>query len=203
MDDSIKITLPEPRYNSDISAEEAIIKRRSVRDYEDKALNLPELAQLLWSAQGITGSSGKRAVPSAGATYPLEVYAVIGNVESIPQGIYRYRPHQNELLKVVDEEQRWALYRAALEQEWVTEAAIDIVVTAVYDRTTQRYGERGIRYVHMEAGHAAQNIYLQAVALDMGTVVIGAFDDDQVSEVLKLPDDEVPLYVIPVGKLRG
>jgi len=200
-EDSITIALPEPRYDSDISVEEAILQRRSVRDYTDEALTLPELAQLLWAAQGLTRSSGKRAAPSAGATYPLEIYAVTGNVEGIANGIYRYKPHQNELVKVVDGEQREALAQATLDQQFIAQAAVNLVITAIYERTTQRYGERGIRYVHMEAGHAAQNVCLQAVALKLGTVVIGAFHDDQICEILKLPDNEVPLYIIPVGKL--
>jgi len=200
-EDSITIALPEPRYDSDISVEEAILQRRSVRDYTDEALTLPELAQLLWAAQGLTRSSGKRAAPSAGATYPLEIYAVTGNVEGIANGIYRYKPHQNELVKVVDGEQREALAQATLDQQFIAQAAVNLVITAIYERTTQRYGERGIRYVHMEAGHAAQNVCLQAVALKLGTVVVGAFHDDQICEILKLPDNEVPLYIIPVGKL--
>ena len=202
MNDNITVALPQPRYDSDISVEEAILQRRSIRDYTDEALTLSELAQLLWAAQGITDPAGLRAAPSAGATYPLEIYAVTGNVEDIAKGIYQYRPHQNELVKVVDGEQREALAQAALDQQFIAQAPVNLVITAIYERTTHRYGERGIRYVYMEAGHAAQNVYLQAVALKLGTVVVGAFYDDQVSEILKLADNEVPLYIIPVGKIK-
>jgi SagB-type dehydrogenase family enzyme len=201
-EDSTRIILPEPRYDSDVSVEEAILQRRSIRDYADKPLTLPEVAQLLWAAQGITDPSGYRAAPSAGATYPLEIYAVIGNVEGVTQGIYQYEPEKHQLLKVVDGDKRQALAVAAVDQDFVAQAPLNIVITAIYERTTDRYGQRGIRYVDMEAGHAAQNVYLQAVALNLGTVVIGAFHDDQVAEILELPDDEIPLYIMPVGRIK-
>ena len=195
-----RIVLPEPRRDSGVSVEEALLKRRSVRDYTGEALNMQEVSQLLWAAQGITDSAGKRAAPSAGALYPLEVYLVVGNVENMDKGVYRYMPLQHELAKALDGDQRGALAKAALGQSPVEQGAVDIVITAVYERTTEKYGDRGTRYVHMEAGHAAQNLYLQAAAMNLGMVVIGAFYDDQVKEILNLPDDEQPLYIIPVGK---
>ncbi len=200
--DSTVIILPEPRYDSDVSVEEAILQRRSIRDYTNESLTLKEVAQLLWAAQGITDPRGYRAAPSAGATYPLEVYTVIGNVEGVAPGIYQYEPETHQLLKVVDGDKRQALAVAAVDQEWVAQGAINIVITAIYERTTDRYGQRGVRYVDMEAGHAAQNVYLQAVALNLGTVVIGAFHDDQVAKILKLPDNEIPLYIMPVGRIK-
>ncbi|MBA7481203.1 hypothetical protein ES707_16673 [subsurface metagenome] len=201
-DDSVKIILPEPRYDSNVSVEEAILQRRSERDYTSQALTLQEVSQLLWAAQGITDPRGYRAAPSAGATYPLEIYIVVGNVEGVAKGIYRYEPEAHQLLKVVSGEQRGALAQAALNQQFIAQAPVNLVITAVYERTTQRYGERGIRYVHMEAGHAAQNVYLQAVALNLGTVVVGAFHDNQVKEILNIAKDEEPLYIIPVGRIR-
>ncbi len=201
LENDMRITLPEPKYDSDISVEEAILNRRSIRDYTSQALTLPEVSQLLWAAQGITDPGGKRGAPSAGATYPLEIYIVVGDVEGVAEGIYRYNPHQNELIKVLDGEHRKALAGAALNQQFIAEAPLDIVITAIYERTTDRYGDRGIRYVHMEAGHAAQNVYLQAVALNLGTVVVGAFHDDQVTKIMALPDNEVPLYIMPVGRI--
>ncbi|MEA3459135.1 MAG: SagB/ThcOx family dehydrogenase [Chloroflexota bacterium] len=194
------IKLPQPRYDSDVSIEETLLKRRSVRDYTGELLTLEEVSQLLWAAQGITADWGGRTAPSAGATYPLETYLVVGDVEGLEEGVYKYNPHRHELCKVLDGDKRVELARAALEQDWVKEGAVDIVLTAVYERTTVRYGQRGTRYVHMEAGHAAQNVYLQAVALNLGTVVVGAFYDDQVKKVLRLPKEEHPLYIIPVGK---
>ena len=201
-EDSARIILPEPRYDSDVSVEEALLKRRSARGYTSQALTLQEISQLLWAAQGITDPGGYRVAPSAGATYPLEIYVVVGNIEGVTQGIYQYEPETHQMLKVVDGDKREALAIAAIDQEWVAQGAIDIVITAIYERTTQRYGQRGIRYVHMEAGHAAQNVYLQAAALNLGTVVIGAFYDNQVAEILKLSDNEVPLYIMPVGRIK-
>jgi len=196
------IELPKPQFDSDKSIESCLIHRRSIRSYSDKALTLQEVSQLLWAAQGITSDRGYRTTPSAGALYPLEVYLIAGNVQNLSPGIYKYRPASHSLTKQIDGDQRSALANAALMQSWVKESAADIVITAVNSRTTVKYGERGIRYVHMEVGHAAQNVLLQAVALEIGAVPVGAFHDDQVSDLLNLPEDEQPLYIIPLGKLR-
>ncbi|MBU4444436.1 SagB/ThcOx family dehydrogenase [bacterium] len=196
-----RIKLPEPRYDSSVSIEQAMLERRSVRTYQDEPLTLSEVAQLLWSAQGITNPKrGFRTAPSAGALFPLEVYVVIGNVEGIAEGVYKYKPDKHELVKVRDGDVRDKLAVAALGQACVKKGAIVIVFSAVYERTTRKYGDRGVKYVHMEAGHAAQNVCLQAVSLNLGTVVVGAFRDDEVSKILNLPDEEQPLYILPVGK---
>lgn len=194
------IKLPEPRYDSDTSIEEALLKRRSIRDYKDSPLTLAEVSQLLWAAQGITNPGGLRTAPSAGALYPLELYVVAGNVNGLSDGIYKYKTHRHELLRVVKGDKRIELCNAALGQPYVRSAAIVIVFSAVYERTTVKYGERGIRYAHMEAGHAAQNVYLQAASLNIGTLVIGAFYDDEVKKIMKMADKEHPLYIMPVGK---
>lgn len=194
------IKLPQPMYTSKTSVEKALQERRSIRDYQKLPITLSELSQLLWAAQGISGSGGRRTAPSAGALYPLEVYAVIGNVTGLSAGIYLYNPHKHELAGIAAGDSRAALCKAALGQTPVKNAAAVLVFSAVYERTTIKYGERGIRYVHMEAGHAAQNVYLQAVSLDLGTVVIGAFHDEQVRTVLRLSGQEQPLYIMPVGK---
>ena len=115
-------------------------------------------------------------------------------------GVYKYNPRRHELIKVRDGDVRQELAEAALSQIWVQEGAIDIVIAAVYERTTKKYGDRGVRYVHMEAGHAAQNIYLQATTLNLGMVTVGAFHDDWVKEIMSMPKDEIPLYLIPVGR---
>jgi SagB-type dehydrogenase family enzyme len=198
--DGTTIALPEPAYDSETSLEEAILQRRSVREYEQGTLTLAELGQLLWAAQGITDADGKRSAPSAGALYPLEIYIVVGNVEGVSTGVYKYRPESHGLVKISDGDQREALCGAALNQSSVNQGAIDIVITAVYERVTGKYGERGVRYTHLEAGHAAQNVCLQAVALKLGTVTIGAFEDDAVKEILGAADDEEPLYILPVGR---
>ena len=198
--DHADLKLPEPRLDSSVSIEQTFLQRRSVRNYTDEPLSLQEVSQLLWAAQGITDPRGVRTSPSAGGTYPLETYLVVGDVENLTNGVYRYQPVGHALRKVLNGDLRAKLAAAALRQSCVKDGAINIVFTAFYERTTQRYGERGIRYVHMEAGHAAQNVQLQAVALNLGTVVIGAFHDDQVSKVLNLPKQEQPLYIIPVGR---
>jgi len=197
-----KIKLPKPKYDSNTSVEKALRERRSIRRYKDEALTLAEVSQLLWAAQGITDPRGFRTAPSAGALYPLEVYVVIGNVEGLTKGVYKYKPHGHELVKVRSGDVRDELSVAALGQPWVKEGSIVIVFSAVYERTTQKYGNRGIRYVHIEVGHAAQNVYLQAVSLNLGTVVVGAFRDDKVRKILNMLDEEHPLCIMPVGKIN-
>jgi SagB-type dehydrogenase family enzyme len=196
------IPLPDPETKGSMSVEESLTKRRSIRDYTGEPLSVKDISQLLWAAQGITEHRwGLRAAPSAGGTYPLEVYVVIGEqgVPGLEAGIYQYKPYAHSIMKTRSGDLREALSDAALEQIWVSTAPVNIVISAVYERTTHRYGERGIRYVHMEVGHAAENIYLQATALHLGVVVIGAFHDEQVHTLLSLPEDEKPLYIIPVG----
>jgi SagB-type dehydrogenase family enzyme len=197
------LALPAPRTDSETSLESALLGRRSVRSYRDAPLALAEIAQLLWAAQGTTDPGrGYRTAPSAGALYPLEVYLVAGKVEDLPAGIYRYNPATHSLTLVREGDQRGALFKAALSQSAVRDAPAVLAIAAVYERTTGKYGERGIRYAHMEAGHAAQNALLQAVALGLGAVVIGAFDDDGVRQAAGMSTAEHPLYVVPVGKPR-
>ncbi len=198
----MKIGLPEPRYDGDVSLEESLVKRRSVRDYSGEPLALEEVSQLLWAAQGTTADWGARTAPSAGALYPLEVYVIVGDVRNLAAGVYRYDPKGHEMVITAAGDIRAQLASAALGQMSVKDAAIDLVFTAVYQRTTGKYGDRGVRYVHIEAGHAAQNVCLQATALGLGAVTIGAFHDEEVSRLLNLPGDEEPLYIIPVGKRR-
>lgn len=187
------VELPAPRTDGPMSLERALAERRSVRDFTDERLTLEELAQLLWAAQGITADWGGRTAPSAGALYPLEVYAVT------PGGLYHYLPdgHRADVLRADD--LRRPLAAAALGQSAVAEAPAVLVIAAAFRRTEVKYGERAERYVHLEAGHAAQNVLLQAVALGLGGVPIGAFSDREVQRVLGLPADHEPLYLIPVG----
>lgn len=195
----MKISLPEPAHDSDTSLEQALLNRRSVRSFTGESITLQQLSQLLWAGQGITDPSGKRTAPSAGALYPLKLYVVVGNVEGVEAGVYEYEPTTHTLKKVMDGDQQQALAQAALNQSSVRQGAIDFVITAIYEITTVKYGERGVRYVHMEAGHAAQNICLEAVALNLGAVTVGAFDDAGVQKALNLPEDEVPIYILPAG----
>jgi len=194
--------LPQPRRSGPWSVEGALAERRSVREYTGEALTRADLGQLLWAAQGITGAEGLRSAPSAGALYPLEVYVAVGVVEDLPSGIYRYEPVRHALALVASGDRREELAAAALGQECVQDGTAVIALAAVYRRTTGKYGERGIRYVHMEVGHAAQNVCLQAVALGLGTVVVGAFDDRDVKKVMHMESHEEPVCLMPVGRAR-
>ena len=196
-----EIPLPKPRLSGSMSLEEAIATRRSVRSFREAPLELHELSQLLWAAQGITqGQAGFRTAPSAGATYPLEVYIAAGSVNDLPPGLYKYKAQGHELTELAKGDFRSALHDAALRQRCVKDAPVVIIIAAVYERTIARYGERGIRYVNMEAGHSAQNVCLQAVSLRLGSVVVGAFNDESVKRALSLPQNENPLYLIPIGR---
>ena len=201
-DKTRSLALPEVKLSGDISVEEALANRRSVRDYRDAPLALTHVSQLLWAAQGITEpESGKRTAPSAGALYPLEVYLAARDVEGLAPGVYKYDPRQQSLLMVIDGDVLPSLSAAALGQQAVEEGAIAIIIAAVYERTAQKYGDRGARYVHMEVGAAVENVYLQAESLGLGTVIIGAFDDDEVQTVIGMEEDEMPLAIIPVGRI--
>ncbi len=193
------IKLPPPVYDGKISLERALKERRSIRQYANDPITLSDLSQLLWAAQGVSGSEARRTAPSAGALYPVEVYVVAGNVSGLHDGVYRYEPQKHVLFKRADGDKRMELSRAAL-HSMIQNAPAVLVFSGVYERTTAKYGGRGIRYVHMEAGHASQNVYLQAVSLHLGTVVIGAFQDEDVRAVLSLPENEQPLSLMPIGK---
>ena len=198
-----RIILPEPRLEGGISVEEAIQKRRSIREYSEEPLRIEELSNLLWAAQGITDQVNKfRSSPSAGATYPLEVYVAVkkGGVDGLKEGVYHYEPESHVLQKLSGVDLSNELSSAAVAQRWVRDAPINIILTCIYERTTTRYGDRGIRYVHMEAGHAAENVYLQSASLGLGTVVVGAFIDEHIQKLLNLPENCKPLYLIPVGR---
>jgi len=196
------LKLTEPCRDSPTSVESALRRRRSVREFRGEALTLAEVSQLLWATQGITGPEGGRTAPSAGALYPLEVSLVAGKGGDVPAGVYRYRPHEHDLVCITEGDKRAKLAAAALEQEWLADAPVTIAIAAVYERTARKYRQRAERYVHMEAGHAAQNVHLQAVALGLGTVVVGAFDDAEVKRVLAIANNEHPVCLMPVGKPR-
>jgi len=182
------------------SLEELLRQRRSVRDYADAPLTYDEVFKILWAAQGITRPWGGRTAPSAGALYPLEVYLVAGNVEDLATGVYKYGPVEQELTLIKVGDVRAVLAAASLGQDCVKTGAIDIIIGAAYERTRTKYGSRGERYVHIEAGHAAQNICLQAAALGLGLVTVGAFQDNLVKMIIGMAADETPLYIIPVGR---
>lgn len=193
--------LPAPRHDSAISIESVMLARRSVREFATEALELWQISQLAWAAQGITAPDLHRTAPSAGALYPLVLYVAVGNVNGLPPGLYRYDLQGHELDLRVQGDKRRELFEAALGQSSILQAAAVFAVSALYKRTTAKYGDRGIRYVHMEAGHAAQNLLLQAAALGLGSVLVGAFSDERVRQVLMLKQIEAPLYLIPVGRI--
>jgi SagB-type dehydrogenase family enzyme len=194
------LSLPAVRLDSDFPIERALHGRRSVREFGKTALTQDEVSQLLWAAQGITSREGLRTAPSAGALYPLELYLVVGMVRDLDPGVYRYAPAGHKLMKIIAGDLRHKLAAAAHGQDCVADAPAVLVFTAVERRTTRKYGSRGVRYVHIETGHASQNVFLQATALGLGTVVVGAFEDDAVGKVLQLPEGEAPLYLMPLGR---
>jgi SagB-type dehydrogenase family enzyme len=179
-----------------VSLEAAMATRRSVRELANDPLSRAELGQLLWAAQGITDEEGRRTVPSAGATYPLDVLV------ATEEGVARYVPDGHRLAWLGATDVRAALRMAAGDQAVVGEAAAVIVISGVVERTAPRYGERAERCVTLEAGHATQNVLLQAIALELGAVPVGSFDDAEVHRVLGLATGEAPLYLVPVGHPR-
>jgi SagB-type dehydrogenase family enzyme len=195
------IKLPAVKLKGAISLEEALFKRRSVRGYSQEALTIEEISQLLWAAQGITERTrGLRTAPSAGALYPLEIHVVSGSITGLAKGVYQYRPREHGLLKVSDDDVRRKLSNAALDQESVRDAPAVLVFSAVIERTAVKYGTRATRYVHMELGHAAQNVSLQATAMNLGAVTVGAFYDDDVKSIMGMDTGESALYIMPIGR---
>lgn len=194
------IKLPELHPAARHPIERLLARRRSVRDFAATPLSLEELAHLLWAAQGVSSPEGLHTAPSAGALYPLEVHLVAGNVKGLECGSYHYRPHAGELVQTAAGNLRQPLAAAALGQGCVGEAAAVLVLSAVFERTTRKYGQRGIQYVHMEVGHAAQNVYLAAGSLGLGTVMVGAFDDQGVKRAVPMEGSEVPLALMPLGR---
>jgi SagB-type dehydrogenase family enzyme len=195
------IKLPPPAWQSRASLAEALKDRRSVRRFLSRSLDLPQVSQLLWAADGVNDLRGHRTAPSAGATYPLELYLVVGEggVAALAAGVYRYRVAEHVLEPVATGELRPAVARASRHQTWMAEAPVMLVIAAEYHRCTARYGERGIMYTHVEAGNVSQNLFLAAQALGLGAGIVGAFEDQAVAQVLQLPPAHEPLLVMPVG----
>ncbi|MBN2020298.1 MAG: SagB/ThcOx family dehydrogenase [Sedimentisphaerales bacterium] len=189
------VKLPQPDTKGSVTLEKTISQRRSQRDFLNDALTQKQAGQLCWAAQGASGRL--RTAPSAGAAYPLEVFVVSGD------GLFHYLPDKHSLEEMTAEDLRGKLAAACWGQEFVKQAGAIFVMAAEFRRTTGRYGERGVRYVYMEAGHAAQNIHLEAEALGLGSVAVGAFDDEAVKKVLSLPEELEPVYMVVVGRYRG
>jgi len=199
----VKVKLPAPNLRGTLSVEEAIKRRRTVRGFSDTSLTLVQLSQLLWAAQGITDDAHrfKRAAPSAGATYPIEIYLACGgkSVKELKAGVWRYSASEHSISRVKPEDQRAALAKRSLHQMWAAEAPVTFVIVCEYSRTTGKYRERGVKYVHYEAGNVSQNIFLECEALGLSAGIIGAFRDDEISAALGLPKGFEPLLSMPVG----
>jgi SagB-type dehydrogenase family enzyme len=205
MSDKQVIALPPPVSQGPVSLEETLMRRRTVRSFAPLPVPLHEVSQILWATYGaIDARPGRRTAPSAGALYPLDCYLAAGEGGGgeIEAGVYHYLPADHALEPHVPGDRRQAIARASLSQQWMAQAPIMVVITAEHERTTGKYRERGIRYVHMEAGHAAENLLLQAVALGLGAAIVGAFDDKAVAEQLALPLGHVPLLIVPIGHAR-
>lgn len=196
-----KIPLVEPRDDGSPPLGATLRRRRSVREFSDKPLQFEEVSQIAWAAQGITHRAGFRTAPSAGALYPLEMYVIAGNVTGLEQGVYKYGPVDHMLRMTGRGDRRSDISRTAFHQKWIQDAAAIFVLAAVFERTTIKYDRRGIRYVYMEAGHAAQNVCLQAVALGLGATTVGAFNDDALKAVVGMAPNEDPLSLLPIGRL--
>ncbi len=198
------VNLPSPILEGNMSVEQAIQNRRSVRHYTNQSITLQDVSQLMWAAQGITDKANNlRSVPSGGQVYPLEVYIIVGKdgVNGLGEGIYHYNPYNNTLEKTSESDARSDLSQAANGQAWVKEAPVDIVITGDYNKMVAKYKDETLctRFVNLEAGHAGENIYLEAEARDLVTVALGSFKDDQVHTILGLPDNENTIYIYPVG----
>jgi SagB-type dehydrogenase family enzyme len=195
----MKIKLPEPDKSKPLA--KLLVKRKSSRKYTLSPLKLEELSQLLWATYGLVNSR-RRVVPSAGATYPVEVYVFVKNIEGLKPGIYKYNEHEHSLILLKEGDYSKELSYACLNQDWVYTAPVNIVIVALYERTTSWYGERGFRYIYMEAGHIGQNIYLTCADLNLGTVAVGAFHDEEIKRIIGLGNEYIVLYVFPVGKIH-
>ena len=207
---SFVLELPAPRFKSTVSVEETLLNRRSRRTFTNEAVTKKELSQILWAAYGVSETDPgkdpkerKRTTPSAGAFYPLEIYALIGNITGIAPGVYKYIPVGHKIVRVIEGDIREQFRNAAYTQEMIGKAPVCLVYCAVYERSTRRFGERtGKKVVYIEAGHSAQNVYLQTEALGLGACVAGGFNAEDVKNVMQLPEDENPLYLMVVGKTR-
>jgi len=189
--------LPPADVSGKMPLEQTIAMRRSIREFAAKALAPEQIGQLCWAGQGITDrSTGYRAAPSAGALYPVELYLVTG------EGVYHYLPREHALETHLADDVRRPLQRASVDQESVGEAPLTVAIAAVVDRSARKYRGRAERYCFIEAGHVAQNILLQATALQLGGVPVGAFDDEQAARALRLPKETRVLYLLPIGHPR-
>jgi SagB-type dehydrogenase family enzyme len=199
------MNLSAPMLDGKVSVEKAIKQRRTIRAFLNEPLTLAQLSQILWAAQGITDDRGlKRAAPSGGALYPIDVYVVAGQngVRGLAPGVYTYDPSGHLLEKIADADARQDVAVAALRQMWMATAPVILVLTAEYRRITIKYGDRGERYAMIEVGHIGQNIFLQCEALGLGAGIVGAFYDNEVARAVSAKKNHEPLIIMPVGWKR-
>jgi SagB-type dehydrogenase family enzyme len=190
--------LPPPSVTGAMPVEQAVARRRSVRQFTDKPLTSRQISQLCWSGQGITAPAGAlRAAPSAGALYPIELFVATA------EGVAHYRPANHALTARLADDVRGRIQRASLNQEMIGQAPATFVIAAVVDRVAAEYGRWAEQYTLIEVGHVAQNMLLQAVALNLAGVPVGAFDDKKVAGILKLPRDHRVYYLLPIGHPAG
>ena len=211
-DTPLMYILPSPKTDGDFSVEKALANRRSHRHFQDRDISAEQLSQILWAAYGVTSPrpnqaflrGGLRTAPSAGALYPFEIYVAVGKVKKIEPGVYKYVPREHKIIRTIEQDIRDEICAAALGQDMIKEAPVVVIYSAIFSRMTDKYGARGReRYVCMDLGHSAQNIYLQVEALHLGTCAVGAFADSKLSQALQLPEQEEPLYIMPIGYYYG
>jgi len=188
--EKIKLQAPEKKGKDLI---EVLKERRTIRKYNPKKeLDINQISLLLWATYGITDDTyGLRTAPSAGARYPLEIFVCKKD------GVLRFIPEEHSLLKISTEDIREKLAKHSYNQDFIKDAPCSFVIMAEFERTTSRYGKRGIRYVYIDAGHAAQNLLLAATYLSLSACPVGAFDDKKIKETLGVKFE--PIYIIPVG----
>ena len=200
-----KIALPKVSRREGMSLEATIARRRSVRDYADGAVSLEELTRLLDGSVGINDTRwgiGLRAAPSAGAQYPIETYLVAHAVAGLTSGIYHYNVRDSLLERVRGGDFRQAIMDYGLAQEFLGKASVVLALTAIFQRTRWRYQERTYRYVMLEEGHIAQNVYLMGTAMGLGVCAVGAFWDDDVNRLLEVDGkEEAVVYLLAVGRV--
>jgi SagB-type dehydrogenase family enzyme len=199
------VPLPLPSVPDPANMWDVFVRRRSVRDYSGQtSLSLRVLSSLLVATQGITAREGDyafRSAPSAGGLYPVETYLLVGSVEGLEKGFYHFRPHRFDLEFIKQGDFGWAVAEAALGQNMVVDAQVTFLWTAIVERSKWKYRQRAYRYIYMDVGHIAQNLYLAGTALGLGVCAIGAFFDDRVNELIGVDGvEETVLYMATVGQ---
>lgn len=199
--------LPSPVYKSQFSVEQALKNVRPRRSYSDDAVSLENVSQLLWAAQGVNVEWGDRTAPSSKSTYPLSLYLIANNITNLENGLYLYIPGDRQIVHTLDPitsgNYQTALFNN-LNQNSMKNPAGVFVITGNMNKMAEAYG--GVahdREVYMEAGHAAQNIYLQAESLKLGSVALGSFDEGIIRNIINTPEEETIIYLIPFGQIKN